>query len=389
MSTSRTWRYLSDDGVGAAEGLALDEALMAGVGRDAAPATPTLRLYTYTDHAALVGRYQTLAAELDLDACARTGTAVSRRATGGGAIIMGSGQLGVALVLPSPATAPRLLLPELAAGIIDGLGYLGVPAEFGGKNDLLAGGRKLAGLGVYLDDRGGLLFHASILADLDVDFMLQILRIPAAKLAGKAAGAVRERVTTVRRELGRDLALDTLRDAIAAGMASRHDVRLAPDEPTAGERTAARTLVESKYAHERWLHGTNAAPDGTGSAVFRSEEGTVRVFVAAQGPLIKSVLFTGDFSTLPAGLRQLEAALRWRQLDRATVTAVARTVADRVGDDLGWTREQELVGAVLGAGERAMERERAAPFRPSGSCYFPDPADRIALAARTTTRSVE
>ena len=42
-----TWRILFDDGVSAAGGLALDEALMAGVGRDANPARPTLRLYTY------------------------------------------------------------------------------------------------------------------------------------------------------------------------------------------------------------------------------------------------------------------------------------------------------------------------------------------------------
>lgn len=388
-----SWRYLTDDGAGAAEGLALDEALMAGVGRSATPATPALRLYTYADHAALVGRYQTLAAEIDLGACARTGTAVSRRATGGGAIIMGSGQLGVALVLPAPATAPRLLLPELAAGIVDGLRRLGVAAEFGGKNDLLVDGRKIAGLGVYLDERGALLFHASILADLDVDFMLDILQIPAAKLGGRAAGAVRERITTVRGELGRDLPLETLREAIAAGMAAHHNVHLEPDEPTTDERHATRTLVETKYAHDTWLHGTQAAPDGTGSAVFRSEEGTVRVFVAVQGRLVKSVLFTGDFSTLPAGLRQLEAALRWRQLDRATVTVVARTVAGRVGNDLGWTREQDLVDAVLAAGERARgraeERYNAAPFRPSGSCYFPDPVAAPAVAATSMIRSLE
>ena len=379
-ATSATWRYLSDDGAGAAAGLALDEALMAGVGRDAAPAIPTLRLYTYADHAALVGRYQTMDAELDLEACAATGTAVSRRPTGGGAIIMGSGQLGVALVLPAPATAPRLVLPELAAGIIDGLGYLGVQAEFGGKNDLLVAGRKVAGLGVYLDSRGALLFHASILLDLDVDFMLQVLRIPAAKLAGKAAGAVRERVTTVRRELDRPIALDTLRESIAAGMASRHGVRLSAGEPSDTETAQAESLVKTRYAAHPWLHETNAAPDGTASAVFRSPEGLVRVFVAAQGQLIKSVLFTGDFSILPAGLRQLEAALRWRRLDRPVITAVTRTVADRVGEDRGWARESDVVDAVLTAGERAAERERAAPFRPSGSCYFPDPPEHSALA---------
>lgn len=373
MEPLRTWRYLTDDGAGAAEGLALDEALMAGVGRDATPAVPALRLYTYADHAALVGRYQTLAAELDLAACAATGTQVSRRPTGGGAIIMGADQLGLALVIPAPATAPRLLLPELAAGIVDGLGYLGIEASFGGKNDLLVAGRKIAGLGLYLDQRGALLFHSSILGDLDVDFMLGVLQIPASKLAGKAAAAVRDRITTVNRELDRRVPMDTLREAIAAGMAQRHGVRLQPAVPTTQEQTAATALVGSRYTDHAWLHETNAAADGTGSAEFRGPEGSVRVFVAAQDRLVKSVLVTGDFSTLPAGLRQLEAALRWRRLDRATVSAVVATVRGRVGDDLGWKRDTDIVDAVLAAGARAVEREHALPYRPQGSCYYPEP----------------
>lgn len=271
-----TWRHLCDDGAGAAEGLALDEALMAGAGRDADELRPTLRLYTYASHAALVGRYQTLDAEVDLAACAATGTAVSRRPTGGGAIVMGRDPLGVALVLPAPATAHRLLIPELGQGVVDGLRRLGVQAEFGGKNDLLVAGRKIAGLGLFLDGRGALLFHASVLADLDIEFMLQVLRIPAAKLADKADAAVGERVTTVCRELGRPVDLHSLRAAVAEGFAARFGVTLDPAEPDPGERAAADRLVVERYAHPAWLHERGAQPDGTGSAVFRSPEGMVR-----------------------------------------------------------------------------------------------------------------
>jgi len=93
---SDVWRLLSDDGVEAAGGLALDEAMLAGYSRESDPGWPsTLRLYTYRSHCALVGRYQHLEAEVDLDACRRTGTGFSRRPTGGGAIVMGAGQLGV------------------------------------------------------------------------------------------------------------------------------------------------------------------------------------------------------------------------------------------------------------------------------------------------------
>ena len=166
---SLPWRLLADDGAGAGEGLALDEALMAGYARGAPPRPPTLRLYTYADHAALVGRYQHLDAEVDREACRSLGVQVNRRPTGGGAIIMGRAQLGVAVVTRAPAAErPRELLERFSGGIIAGLARLGLTVGFRGKNDLEVDGRKIAGLGLYLDGEGAMLFHSSVLADLDV-----------------------------------------------------------------------------------------------------------------------------------------------------------------------------------------------------------------------------
>ena len=94
----RAWRYLADDGVTAAFGLAADEALTRRCGAGLAP--PTVRLYTYRSHCALVGRFQRAAAEVRLDECRERGVAVNRRPTGGGAILMGADQLGVAVMTP-------------------------------------------------------------------------------------------------------------------------------------------------------------------------------------------------------------------------------------------------------------------------------------------------
>ena len=370
-----TWEVISDDGAGAAQGLALDEALMSRVGRDAETPRPTLRLYTYADHAALVGRYQTLSAEVDLQACAATGTAVSRRATGGGAIVMGRDQLGVALVLPARAASFRTLIPELGEGIVEGLRRVGVVAEFGGKNDLLSGGRKIAGLGMCLDTNGALLFHTSLLVDLDIEFMLRVLNIPAAKLADKAAAAVAERVTTVRRESGRPIDMETMRDVVAEGFAARFGVNLVAGEPSQAEHRAAAGLVDSRYANRSWLDEQNAQPDGTGSATFKSPDGLVRVFVAAQGSLVKSLQFAGDFNTVPEGLRQLEHTLRWRHLNADTMSDLVAEVRAATGADAGWRRDEDVVTAVLNAGASALHR-CAAPVRPTGSCYFPEQGSR-------------
>ena len=366
------WRLLTDDGAGAAEGLALDEALMARYARGEPDSLPTLRLYTYRSHCALVGRYQNLEAEVDLAACELTGTAVSRRPTGGGAIVMGAGQLGVAVISRAPAgKRPREIIEELAGAVTAGLAELGITAVFRGKNDLEAGGRKIAGLGLYVDQAGAMLFHASVLADLDIGFMLEVLRIPAAKLADKAAAAVAQRVTTVTGETGRRWDGAMLRHLIASGFTQTFGATLEPAGPDPGERALAATLAADRYGAQAWLADRSMSADGSGSAVLKTPAGLARIYLTTHGDLVKNAIVVGDFNELPPALLEMESALRWRRLDEPSVSeAVTRSGA---GQALG-VPDGLIAAAVLEAGQQAAGRATAAPVRATGSCYFPEPA---------------
>jgi len=367
-----SWRLLADDGASAADGLALDEALLARYARGAPTSPPTLRLYTYRTHCALIGRYQNLEAEVDLAACRASATEVSRRPTGGGAIIMGTGQLGVALTAAAPpARRPREIISDLAGGLITGLARLGITAVFKGKNDLEANGRKVAGLGLYLDQAGAMLFHASVLADLDIDFMLQALRIPAAKLADKAAAAVAERVTTITELTGRPWDGPALRPAIASGFAAAFGTDPEPGEPTQAERALAATLAADRYSSESWLTDRSAALDGSGSASLKTPAGLARIYLTTHGDLVKNAIVVGDFNDLPAPVIAMESALRWHRLDDRSVAAAV--TSSGAAEALGVWPDQ-LVSAVLQAGQQAQERLAAAPVRSEGSCYFPEPA---------------
>jgi lipoate-protein ligase A len=363
------WRYLVDDSVGAAEGLALDESLAAGHTRDGGDSPLALRLYTYASHAALCGRFQHLDAEIDIEACARTGT----QPTGGGAIVMGEGQLGVAVTAPAPAAErPKAVLLRFSEGIIAGLAKLGIDATFGGKNDLKVDGRKIAGLGLYLDGTGGLLFHSSILADLEIPFMLDVLQIPAVKLGDAAVGAVERRVTTVSRETGREWNGKSLREVIADGFAEAMGVELESSELTALETSRAAHLVKDKYATEDWIYQRSPHPDATGSSMIKTPGGLVRLYLAMNGDVVKSALFTGDFNQLPTPLADFESGLKWSRLDGPTLDRLAsETMPD--GSGLG-VESEELVGVVIDAGRRAKVIEAAAPDR-TGSCYFPETSD--------------
>lgn len=367
-----TWRLLTDDGAGAAEGLATDEALMLEHRRGAEPSCDaTLRLYTYRSHCALVGRFQSLADEVDLVAARRLGVQVGRRPTGGGAIIMGAGQLGVAVATRAPAsTAPRELLERYAEGVTTGLGRLGVTATFRGKNDLQVGGRKIAGLGLHVDEHGALLFHASVLADLDVALMLRVLTIPGAKLSDKGIARVEERVTTVGREAGRAVATAEVRDAVAAGFADALGVGLRRGALTTAEAARREDLVDDRYSSDDWILQRTRLRDAHGTAVLKTPEGLVRIYIATHGSAVKSALVAGDFNAVPPRLRHLETALRWCTATRERVGELTdRTLRD---EDLG-VPPAAVAEAIWEATARAMERASGAhPVRPEGSCYFPE-----------------
>ncbi len=370
-----TWRYIADDGADAAAGLALDEALMSSHSRTAPPAPPVLRLYTYASHAALCGRYQHLEAEIDVAACTRTGTRYNRRPTGGGAIVMGEGQLGVAVTMRAPADErPKSTLLRLSEGVVSGLTKMGIEAAFGGKNDLKVDGRKIAGLGLYVDSEGGMLFHASVLADLDVSFMLDVLDIPAAKLGLKAIEAVESRVTTVSRETGTPTTGMMLREVMAFGFSEALGIDLAVSEPAPDEVVLAGRLVEKKYSTDDWLFARTPQADATATSLLKTPAGLVRLYVALQGDTIKSVLFTGDFNDIPQPIVEFESGLKWARLARPDVEAVAAAVfAGGTGLDVD---PAAVVATVLEAGERARERTAVSAPARTGSCYFPDSEDQ-------------
>lgn len=315
------WRLIREDGAGAAAGLAGDEVLAcrAGLGLS----LPTLRLYTYRAHAALVGRFQNVGNEIHLPYCEARGIDVNRRPTGGGAIIMGPDQLGVALALRGrgqPVRA-RELMARFSSGLVGALQDLGIRAAFRGKNDLEAGGRKIAGLGICRAASGGLLFHASLLVDLDVPLMVRVLRLP---VSITEVETLADRTATVRGLLGEHVAMEDVRACVAQGFASGFAVDLEEGELNAEERDAIETIQREKYRTDAWLFQRTLVPDTTGSATVRTPGGALEVHVASAGSVIKSVHLRGDFFDNEAAVADLEARLRWHSSEPAAVVATVR-----------------------------------------------------------------
>jgi lipoate-protein ligase A len=357
-----SWRYIADDGVTASFGLAADEALARRQGTGQSP--PTLRLYTYRSHCALVGRFQRLGTELHLDFCRENGIAVNRRPTGGGAIMMGADQLGVALVLPERPSArsydrTRELFQRFSRGIVEALAGLGVAALYRRKNDVEVGGRKVAGLGLSFDPAGGLLFHASVPVDLDILLMLRVLRTPFEKISDKEIATVAERVTTVRRETGCALSVAEFRERLRRGYAGSLGITLEPGEFSEGELAEISALERERYTSPEWLLREPDTPDAAGSATLKTEGGLLSVHLTLAGPVIKAAYLSGDFFCDEAVLASMERALSWRSADPESVLATLEALEKNQGLAIPGVAGEAVARAVQLAAEAARRQQQA------------------------------
>ncbi|NRA94733.1 MAG: hypothetical protein HRU14_00835 [Planctomycetes bacterium] len=350
-------RLLVDDGASASAGLALDETLASRVGEGIS--APTLHLYTYRPHCVLVGRFQEVSHEIDLEACASANIDVNRRPTGGGAILMGPAQLGVALAVPRESGGARELMRSFAYKLRRALADLGINAVFRGKNDLAVNGAKIAGLGIHRDISGGLLFHASLLLDLDVQLMMRVLRTPFARVSRREMDIVSRRIATVRTLVDEEVTMNELREHVAHSFGVDRTGELDADE-----RQAVATLEFSRYRDAAWVHQRSDVPDSAGRATVRTPGGIVDVRVAMAGRTIKTAWIRGDFFADDRTVAELEGLLRWLPAERDAIAAMVRRT---------WTLEGGTVDAtaVIEAVCSAVARAINEPSSPYGCFVAP------------------
>jgi lipoate-protein ligase A len=351
-------RLVIDADVQAADGLAMDEALVIGSNPD------TCRFYTYADHAVLVGRYQRVESEVNIRRVDELGFGLSRRSTGGGTILMGADQLGIACTSSQMGSlTAKETLVRFSELVACGLRVLGIEAKLAGKNDLEVDGAKVAGLGLYRTDSGRTLCHASVLADLDIDLMLQVIQIPVGKMKDKVAATVRERTATVSALIGRKVRGADLIEPMLAGF-SAMGVQLNCGNVTPDEIELAEKLSAEKYSSPEWVLARGGVAPNYRTVAVRTALGTIEIELEVTGAAVTRLAVTGDFNQWDERFSRLERSLRWLPAEPAKL---AREAALIMGDVAG---EEDFYEAF-----RSALVSYSAPIR-VGSCYLPEGSEQ-------------
>ena len=347
------WRYLCEDRVSDSYGLAADEAMALRVGENLSP--PVLRLYTYRSSSALVGRFQRIENELNLEFCREQKMSVNRRPTGGGAILMGEDQLGVALMLRdwNGCKAPRELMRHFASALCEGLLVFGVNAQFRGKNDLEVEGRKIGGLGIHSNASGGYLLHCSLLVDLDVPLMLRALNVPLEKLESRQLKSIEGRITTVRRELKKDTSLNEVRDKIRRVFSSYFSVEFKQSCYSPEEKKVISEMESSRYLNKDWIYQKVDVPDLSGEARQMTPAGLLDVRVTMAGRQIKAVFLGGDFFAEESAVSDIEGSLRWHSSEFEQIHSTLEILYAKREEELAFLPIENVCEVISKAVESA------------------------------------
>lgn len=330
------------------------------VAYEATPEGPdTILLITPNSPYVSIGYHQQADVELDLSACRQRGLPIVRREVGGGAVYLDGDQVFVNWAMRH-GQLPALLSERYALYVAPLLGTyraFGIQAEYRPINDVHVAGRKIGGTGAARIGEAELLV-GSLMLDFDIETMAAVLRVPSAKMRDKVAGALRDYMTTMRRELG--VAPD--RDEVVAKYLEEcaRILRrpLVESELTSAEqaRTAA---LEELMASPAWIFRKDGrTPVGVRvhagvhvhAADHKAPAGLVRVTTVVRNGRLGDVSIAGDFTLLPQNaLGLLETRLVGVA---ATVTAISETIgawyADAGVDSPGLT-PGDLVQAVTAA----------------------------------------
>ena len=176
------------------EGLLLEEYLALEAEMVKSVAEPTLFTWIVAP-TVIYGRHQIREQEVNDAYCAAHNVRVVQRQSGGGCVYADSGNLMVSYI--SPSTHSQEVFSEFLRILASGLQKLGYEAVTTAHNDVLAGGRKVAGTACYTTLTGTVV-HACMLYDVDIDALQQAITPSAQKLEKHAVQSVRQRVRNLR-----------------------------------------------------------------------------------------------------------------------------------------------------------------------------------------------
>jgi lipoate---protein ligase len=278
----------------------------------------------------IIGRNQNTIEEINPDVVASRGITVVRRISGGGAVYHDLGNLNFSFMTPS--VHGRFNRYELfTQPVIEVLQDLGVPAALGGRNDILAGGRKISGNAQFArPDR--MFSHGTLLFDSNLDDVTEALVPRPGKVESKGVKSIRSRVANISEFLADPIGVIELRERILERIFGTRDRTQIPTlQLSDADWAEIDALVKRKYGTWEWNFGEN--PRCNVQRAHRFTAGEIDVRLNIEAGRVTAVRIFGDFMGRE-DVAELEARMIGARYDHESIASAlaGMNLEDYFGD---------------------------------------------------------
>ena len=248
--TDHTWHLVHAEPQSPALHMALDDVMVDEVSAGRRP--PTLRIWEWAGPAVVMGRFQSLRNEVDMEAARRHGIDVVRRISGGGAMFIEPGNTITYSIFAPISMVDGMSFEQayalMDAWVIAALGELGIQAWYQPLNDIASPVGKIAGAAQARRGKA-VLHHVTMAYDIDANKMLEVLRIGREKLSDKGTTSAQKRVDPLRSQTG--MSRDAVIEVLVESFRKRHG-GLVADTLRPEELARAGQLARDKFSSPEW-----------------------------------------------------------------------------------------------------------------------------------------
>ncbi|NLA58244.1 MAG: lipoate--protein ligase [Firmicutes bacterium] len=301
--------------------LAVEEVLL----RESRRAEFSTVLYLWQNqNTVVIGRNQNAWKECRWELLHAEGGKLARRLSGGGAVYHDLGNLNFTFI-----TSRRGYdLEKQLRVILEAVGSLGIPAQFSGRNDILAAGRKFSGNAFYKDTNRAY-HHGTILVSVDFAKLNRYLQVSKEKMAAKGIDSVRSRVVNLA-ELKPGLEVEDVGKALKTAFRSIYDAH--GGEAVIEDWSGPIRELYDKHASWEWRFGKTPPFDLTLQKRF--PWGEIELGLTLKGGFIEEARVFSD-AMEPQLIQAIAPTLQGLPLDKGSVIAAL--------GELGETEEEKEI----------------------------------------------
>jgi lipoate-protein ligase A len=149
--------------------------------------------------------------------------------------------------------------------------------------------------------------------------MLDIMNQPPLKLYDKGYNCFSQRITTITEQLGHDINMERVVEAIENAFSQKFGVTFEKDEPDTWEKKSIKDFINTRYTNPDWIFSHKHPRSRMGIGEFKTPGGLLEIYLSLAGSTIEHIIITGDFFSTTKDVNLLESALKWTSAKREKI----------------------------------------------------------------------